>query len=212
MHKIILILIIILIFSLFINIEPIANTFYFDNDANYQYNLDAVESAKCNTYNCSNEGPNHQNILLIGDDKDNNPVFKYKDTFYKLNNNTLIQTNIESEDIIYNDYPSKMLTDLDTFTLKVNYTLADLGVKYKDFKYVGILNNNYYKQEYILYEKPYEAEDKELEDKLFYYVLVKIIDGVYTIMYELPPRNKILPKEYIWASHGPFQIGPLIFN
>jgi hypothetical protein len=99
-----------------------------------------------------------------------------------------------------------------TFKLKVNYTLGDLGEKYKDYKYVGLLNNNYYHQEYILYEKPYEAEDKELEDKLYYYILVKIIGGVYTIMYELPPRNKILPQEYIWAAYGPFQIGPLIFN
>ena len=31
-------------------------------------------------------------------------------------------------------------------------------------------------------------------------------------MYELPPRNKILPEEYIWVSYGSFQIGPLLFN
>jgi len=244
MLKIVLILIIILIFYLFINVEPVMNTFYFDNDANYQYNLDAVETSKCNTYDCSNETPNnsqqnnskpnnskpnnsqsnnsqsnnikkidtHQNILLVGGDKDKNPIFKFKDNFYKLNNDTLIQTNIESTDIIYYDYPYKVPTDIKTMKLKVNYTLTNLGAKYKDYKYVGVLNNNYYHQEYILYEKPYEAEDKELEDKLYYYILVKIIGGVYTIMYELPPRNKILPQEYIWASYGPFQIGPLIFN
>ena len=229
MLKIVLILIIILIFYLFINVEPVMNTFYFDNDANYQYNLDTVETSKCNTYDCSNETQNgsqpnssqpnsikkiitNQNILLVGGDKDKNPIFKYKDNFYKLNNDSLIQTNIESIDITYYDYPYKVPTDIKTMKLKVNYTLTDLGAKYKDYKYIGVLNNNYYHQEYILYEKSYEAEDKELEDKLYYYILVKIIGGVYTIMYELPPRNKILPQEYIWASYGSFQIGPLIFN
>ena len=107
-NKIILILFLIIIFLLFINIETVKNTFFFDNDANYQYNLDAVETSQCNTYDCSNEVPiNSQekivqkrnipkinasdNILLVGDDKDKNPVFKYKDNFYKLNNN--IQAN-----------------------------------------------------------------------------------------------------------------------
>jgi hypothetical protein len=123
----------------------------------------------------------------------------------KNNDGTLVEVNIESSDINYYEYPLKILTDMNNMKLKVNLT-------YKDYNYVGVLNNNYYHQEYILYEKPYIVEDTELENKLYEYVLIKIIDGVYTVMYELPPRSKILPKEYIWASHGPFQIGPLIFN
>lgn len=205
MYNIIIIVIIIIFFLLFINIESVRNTFYFENDANYQYNLDTTESTKCNSYNCSND-INDGHTLLIGNDKNSNPIFKYKDNFYKLNSdNTLIQSNIESIDIKYYDNVSKILTDTSTMKLKVNYN-------YKDYVYVGTLNNNYYNQEYILYEKPYEVQDKELEDKLYYYVLIKIIEGVYTVMYDLPPRNKILPKESIWASYGSFQIGPLMFN
>jgi len=105
---------------------------------------------------------------------------------------------------MYYEIPTKVPVDLSTMKLKVL-------LNFNGYAYVGLLNNNFYNQEYILYEKPYEL-DKELEDKLFYYILVKIIEGKYTIMYELPPRNKIVPNEYIWASYGSFQIGPLIFN
>jgi hypothetical protein len=79
------------------------------------------------------------------------------------------------------------------------------------YNYIGVLSNNHYNQEYLLYEKSYDFDDT-MDDKLFYYILVKIINGKYTIMYELPPRLKILPEEYIWASYGSFQIGPLLFN
>ena len=79
------------------------------------------------------------------------------------------------------------------------------------YNYVGVLNNNYYNQEYLLYEKPYNINDT-MNEKLYYYILVKIINTKYNIMYELPPRVKILPEEYIWASYGSFQIGPLLFN
>jgi len=210
MDSIILIIIIIIIFFLFINIEPIKNTFYFDNDANYQYNLDIIDSENCDTYNCKLD---KNNVLVVGNDSNNNPVFKYKDNFYKLDdNNKLIEYNIEPSNIEYYNYSPKILTDISSMKIKFNYSLEKLGKEYKDFKYIGILNNNYYHQEYILYEKLYEAENKELENKLYYYVLIKIINEVYTIMYELPPRNKILPKEYIWASYGSFQIGPLIFD
>jgi len=201
MDSIILILILVIIFLVFINIEPIRNTLYNDADANYQYNLDLENQVN------ENKGKTVNNISIIGTNKDNNNIFKHQDNFYMLKNNdgTLVEVNIESSDINYYEYPLKILTDMNNMKLKVNLT-------YKDYNYVGVLNNNYYHQEYILYEKPYIVEDTELENKLYEYVLIKIIDGVYTVMYELPPRSKILPKEYIWASHGPFQIGPLIFN
>ena len=116
----------------------------------------------------------------------------------------LVLSNIDSKELSYYEIPTKVPVDLSKMKLKVL-------LNFNGYKYVGLLNNNFYNQEYILYEKPYN-QDKELEDTLFYYVLVKIIKGKYTIMYELQPRNKILPNEYIWASHGSFQIGPLIFN
>jgi len=181
--------------------EGIRNTLFFDNDANYQY---IMEEKPCTTYNCP-QGPKiEDNLLLVANDSDKNPVFKYKNQLYKIKDDKLVLADIDSKQLMYYEIPTKVPVDLSTMKLKVL-------LNFNGYAYVGLLNNNFYNQEYILYEKPYEL-DKELEDKLFYYILVKIIEGKYTIMYELPPRNKIVPNEYIWASYGSFQIGPLIFN
>ena len=181
--------------------EGIRNTLYFDNDANYQY---IMEEKPCTTYNCPQGHKIEDNLLLVANDYEKNPIFKYNNLFYKLENDNLILSNINSKDLEYFEIPIKVPVNFSTMQLKIK-------LEYNGYKYVGLLNNNFYNQEYILYEKPYD-QDKELEDKLFYYILVKILENKYTIMYELPPRNKILSNEYIWASYGAFQIGPLIFN
>jgi len=181
--------------------EDLRNTLFFDNDANYQY---IMEEKPCTTYNCPIGAKTDEQLLLVADDLDKNPVFKYKNQLYKIKDDNLVLSTIESKDLNYYEIPTKVPVDLSTMKLKVL-------LNFNGYTYVGLLNNNFYNQEYILYEKSYE-QDKELEDKLFYYILVKIIEGKYTIMYELQPRNKILPNEYIWASYGAFQIGPLIFS
>jgi len=199
----ILIIILIIIFFNYTEInEGIRNTFYFDNDANYQYIMD-LDKKPCTTYNCPIDSSTDGHILLVATDSKKNPVFKYNDIFYTLKDNVLV-INENSDDLTYTELPTKVPADISKMKLKVN-------LDFNGYKYVGLLNNNFYNQEYILYEKQYN-EDSELENKLYYYNLVKIIDGKYTTMYELPPRAKILPNEYIWASYGSFQIGPLIFN
>ena len=163
-----------------------------------------MEEKPCTTYNCPQGHKIEDNLLLVANDYEKNPIFKYNNLFYKLENDNLILSNINSKDLEYFEIPIKVPVNFSTMQLKIK-------LEYNGYKYVGLLNNNFYNQEYILYEKPYD-QDKELEDKLFYYILVKILENKYTIMYELPPRNKILSNEYIWASYGAFQIGPLIFN
>lgn len=181
--------------------EGIRNTKYFDNDANYQYILD---NKPCTTYNCTGDKKIEDQLLLVANDLDKNPIFMHKNLLYKLNDDKLIVANIEEKDLSYFEIPTKVPINLSSMKLKVK-------LNYNGYKYVGLLNNNFYNQEYILYEKDYD-QDKELEDKLYYYILVKIFQDKYKIMYELQPRKKILPNEYIWASYGSFQIGPLIFN
>ena len=87
----------------------------------------------------------------------------------------------------------------------------NIELKYKDYDYLGILSNKYYHQEFLLYEKKYEGKS-ELEDKLYYYILLKILEGEYKVFYELQPREKIKLNESIWASNGNFQIGPLVLS
>jgi hypothetical protein len=183
--------------------ETLKNTLYFDNDANYQY-ITELDKKQCLNYDCQNDNKEKSDIYYIATDADKKQIFKFKNSLYKLENDKLIIANDELKDLKYLEMPIKLPMDSNKMTLKVKLT-------FKDYGYVGLLNNNHYNQEYILYEKPYDRNG-DLDNKLYQYILVKILEGVYTVMYELPPRQKILPNEYIWASHGSFQIGPLIFN
>jgi hypothetical protein len=182
--------------------EGIKNTFYFDNDSNYQYIMD-LDKKQCTTVDCQNDA--QEEILLVGKDSENKHIFKHKNELYYIINDTLtLYSKDTKNEISYFEFPTKVPTNLSTMTLKVRMV-------FNGYDYKGVLSNNSYNQEYILYEKPYDLNDT-MDDKLYYYVLVKIINGIYTVMYELPPRNKILPEEYIWVSYGSFQIGPLLFN
>jgi len=203
--NLILILFFILLITYFFNYkkcnETLKNTLYFDNYANYQYIMD-LNKKPCNTDNCLEE--NKDVILLVGNDNDNNHIFKLNNTYYKLNNDNLVAINEKENDYSYLDTPKHIPIDLKAMKLKVKLSIDD-------YNYVGIVSNNFYHQEYLLYEKPYD-HDNELENKLYYYKLIKIIDGIYKTIYDLPPRNKISSNEYIWVAYGPYQLGPLVFN
>ena len=184
--------------------EGLINTTYFDNDTTYQYNME-LEKKQYNNYQ------NDQDVLLVGKNSTDNNIFKHKNELYTVVDNKLILYYNTDDIVSYFKFPTKIPTNLSNMTLKVKMFLDD-------YKYIGTLNNNFYNQEYLLYEKPYDLfiDVNNIimnEDNiLYYYILVKIINGKYTIMYKLPPRSKILHQEYIWASHGSFQIGPLLFN
>jgi hypothetical protein len=153
-------------------------------------------------YEGLNNNTNIKTIMLVAIDENNEFIFKNNDIYYKLNKNEeLIQIENNGNKYKYYDYPANVPIDSNTMKLQINLT-------FNDFKFIGILANKFYDQQYILYEKVYD-KDYELEDQLYYYILIKIINGIYTVMYELEPRNKITPNEYIWASEGAFQIGPL---
>ena len=197
----ILCFIIIIVFYKYNDIsEGIRNTFYFDNDANYQYIMDLDKKA-CTSFDCQDMNKNKE-VLLIGKNSNYKHVFKHQNQLYNIIDDKLVL--YKENDISYFEFPTKVPANISTMKLKVKMV-------FDGYDYKGVLNNNYYNQEYLLYEKPYDIDDT-MDDKLFYYILVKIIEGKYTIMYELPPRVKILPEEYIWASYGSFQIGPLLFN
>lgn len=190
-------------------LERLRNTNYFDNDANYQYIINDNKKS-CTNFNCKKN--NDEDILLVGTNESNTHIFKYKNDLYTAIDDKLVLYN--NENIKNNENNENKITYLE-FPTKVPTNMKDMKIKVKMFfdgyNYIGVLNNNHYNQEYLLYEKFYDIDDT-MDEKLFYYILVKIINGTYTIMYELPPRSKILPHEHIWASYGSFQIGPLLFN
>jgi hypothetical protein len=201
-YIIIIIIIIISIIIYFYKPELLKNTTYFDNDSNYEY----IMTLDKNDKNDKEINDNNNEVLLIGNDNNQNLIFKYKNRLYNIENDKLyLSTNKYNEkDLTYYEVPKKVLIDFNSMALKFK-------LKFNNYNFVGLVSNKYYHLEYILYEKLYDL-DNELEDKLYYYILVKIIDNIYTIIYELPPRNKISFNEYIWVKYGPFQVGPLLFK
>lgn len=186
--------------------ENLINTKYFNDDVNYQYINDINnKNDDCPFYNCDKQKSDY--MIAIGSDKNNISYLKLNDNYYRVDNdNIIIPINeIDKDNIIYFDLPIKVPVDLSKMKLNIN-------MQFNGYKFIGFANNNYYYQNYLVYEQEFNDLNPDFETKLYKYILVKIINNQYKIMYELPPRNKILPSEYFWVSYGSYQIGPLIFN
>jgi hypothetical protein len=211
--NIILILIIIIIIKTIFNTldtflnETNNNIDNIDNDiSNYDDIFTNDDQRNCSIFGCSSIRSQNDNYMkYIGDDKDNNKIFKYENKIFKHNNNKFYN-------IIPNESEIKYLNE--SILVPVHYDNKNLNIKinflYNDYNYVGIAANNYYHLEFLVYAKPYDG-DSTLNDKLFEYIFIKIIDNEYKIYYKLPPRTKINKLEAIWISYGNYQLGPLVF-
>lgn len=153
-------------------------------------------------FGCSSERANEERISLVGTDKEKNNIYKLNDTFYKELDDGLVKVDNVSN-VSYLSTPINVPVD-DKLKLKIK-------TKFNDYDFIGTLSNEFYKLEYLLYEKPYD-KDSKLEDKLYYYILVKVLEGQYKIFHQLPPRKKIEKNEYIWVTYGHLNLGPLMLK
>jgi hypothetical protein len=192
----IVIIIILLFLYIFFNYFYIIDNFYTNNKT------DKINEDK-------NDKDDIDNILLIGkyNGFDNSYLFKYNDKIYKNNDDDLIESSIMFNNFNYLKHPITIPFDKKTWKLKIKLV-------FNDYKYVGIISNKWYHQEYLLYEKELidDVYEKDSHDKLYSYLLINIIDNEYKIIYDLPPREKIIQGQQIWFSYGSFQVGPLILK
>ena len=164
------------------------------------------DQRNCSIFGCSNiRSHNNNYIKYIGNDTNNNKIFKYENKLLKHYNDKFYTINIKDSEIKYLN---------DTILVPVHFDNNNLNIKikfsYNDYIYVGIAANNFYHLEFLVYAKPFDG-DSTLNDKLFEYIFIKIINNEYKIYYTLPPRTKINKLEAIWISYGNYQIGPFIF-
>jgi len=197
-----IILIIVIIHLLFNTIDNFINEN--TNDVSqYDDVFTNDDQRDCSIFGCSSiRSQNDNYVKYIGDDKDNNKIFKYQNKLLKHENNKFHDITKNNNDIKYLD-ESILVPINNKLNIKIKFT-------YKNYNYVGIAANNYYNLEFLVYAKPYDG-DSTLNDKLFEYIFVKIIDNNYKIYYTLPPRTKINKLEAIWISYGNYQLGPLVF-
>lgn len=152
----------------------------------------------CSIFGCSSiRASVSDNSLYIGNESDGKPVFEVNNKTYNIDNNNNLVPTFKKYNKLH--LPKKIPVDIKNMKLKINLT-------YNDHDFIGILENKWYNQEFLLYEKKYHNSN------LYTYLLVKIINNQYKIYYELPPRNKIEQFDTIWASYASFQLGPLYFK
>ena len=142
-------------------------------------------------------------VMDIGHDEKENKIFKYKNSLYKINEDNML-VSIEPKNITY----KKVHTPLPVI-ITADKIKSKIPLKFKEHKFKGLINNNWYRQYYILYEK--EFDNQNLKNKYYTYLLVKNIDGELTIIHKIPPRERIMYGDTIYFSYGNFQLGPLVF-
>jgi len=147
--------------------------------------------------------PTEEKVFEIGHDEKDNKIYKYKNAMYLMDEeNTLVTT--EPKNITY----KKVQTTLPV-KITANKIKSLIPLNFKNNKFRGLINNHWYRQYYILYEKEYDNQN--FKNKFFTYLLVKNIDGKLSVVHRIPPREKINFGDTIYFSYGNFQLGPLVF-
>jgi len=149
----------------------------------------------------------HSNVLEIGHDEDNNKIFQFKGKMFKMNEDNVLEVS-EPKKINYKQIPLKLPVIITPDSIK-----SQIPLKFNDYTFTGLLNNYFYKQYYILYEKEYKEEPdmKNFKDKLYNYILAKKENNDLKIIHNIPPRTRVRPGDSIYFSYGNYQLGPLIF-
>lgn len=156
-----------------------------------------------NIYGASSSRVKNNELYRIGFDDDNEEVYKFKNSTFKLNNNDIFEP-YEPKKIKFLPIAVKIPSVVTSKSIK-----SKVPMRMEGYKFIGLIANPYYKQFYVMYEQEYENYQRE--DKLYKYLLVKKIEDKFKVVYNIPPRNKVEPGDTIYFSYGNFQLGPLKF-
>jgi hypothetical protein len=157
-----------------------------------------------NIFGAHSSRTKYDELYEIGNDADNQPVYKYKDNTFKLKEDDNTFESYEPKKINYFPVAVRIPHVITSKSIK-----SIVPMKIEDFKFRGLLANTYYKQYFSLYEKEYTNYDRE--DKLYEYLLVKKIENDFKVTHRVPPRSKIVLGDTVYFSYGNFQLGPLKF-
>jgi len=212
MINIILIFLIIFLFFIiqsesFINIVDNNEDDNIEDDNQHVLNDTKIENDfNCYIYGCNSS--RNDMIEWIGTDENKNEIFKNENKdFFIFNNGFLNKVdNVNFSKIKKNDYALTIPTTKNDD----NKTKLKVNLKFKDYTFCGYLTNNFYKLQFLVYKKPIITEIQN--DKLYEYIVVKIINNEYKIMHKLPLRQNIENLETVWINYGPINLGPLIFT
>ena len=187
------------------NIYKEDNNEKIENDSKLLNDINIENDFNCYLYGCNSS--RNDMIEWIGTDENKNEVFTDKtNQIFVFNNGFLDKVDdINFSKIKKNDYLLSIPTIINN-----NKKELKINLKFKDYTFYGYLTNNFYKLQFLIYQKPIKTEISN--DELYEYIAVKIINNEYKLMHKLALRSKIENLETIWINYGPISLGPLVLT
>jgi hypothetical protein len=174
------------------NIEnEIDNSIVNDIISGEEYNLN------CHLYGCNNSKTQRHSMYFIGHDADKNAILNLKDNYYTLDNNNIVNTKQNIQNIKKNE---------EIVMIPINNNKINIKLYLDDYILAGYLKNNFYNIKYLVYYK-------KIINSLYNYIIVELLNNIYTIKYNMLPREKINIEETIYIEESRIlRIGPFIFT
>jgi len=111
-------------------------------------------------------------------------------------------------------YPSEcnpIISENNIITKDSDYPPKVLTYNGNDYKIFGLASNKYYNIYFIVYEREvYFDEPNIYNNKLYEYVLVKLVNNKLQIMHSMQPRTHIVMGDYVSFNFGVSQLNFLL--
>jgi len=150
------------------------------------------------------------------------PKTSFEDKYWNINNNEygLLEDRQLYNGKFFNGYTNKsikqeMKTPQEMKHPMNEYDFPPKILRYEGFDWnrIGVASNKYYNIYFIIYEKEtFVDEGIEYNNKLYEYLLVKIVDKKLQIMQIMQPRGKITMGEYVSFTFGVSQLNFLLVS
>jgi hypothetical protein len=206
-----MIYIIILIFILFYFLKDYKNdnfeSLYYDDIDNkienelensIVHDIKSVEELdlNCHLYGCNNSKTQTYSMYFIGHDDKQNTILTFKNNYYTITDNNLIQV----------DTPKEIIKNEEKIMIPVTDNKLNIKLHLDDYELVGYLKNNSYHYKYLLYYK-------KIMNSLYEYIVVELLNNNYTIKYIMPPKQRIYNNETVYIEENrTLRLGPFEFT
>jgi hypothetical protein len=154
------------------------------------------QDLNCHLYGCNNSKTQTYSMYFIGRDDKQNMILSFKNNYYTITDNNLIQV----------DTPKEIIKNEEQIMIPVTDNKLNIKMNLDDYELVGYLKNNYYHYKYLLYYK-------KIMNSLYEYIVVELVNDNYNIKYIMPPKQRIYNNETVYIEENrTLRLGPFEFT
>jgi hypothetical protein len=182
----------------------ISNYYDIDNKIENEFDNSIVNDIKsgeeldlnCHLYGCNSSKTQTYSMYFIGHDDKQNMILTFKNNYYTIMDNNIIQV----------DAPKQIIKNEEKLMIPVTNNKLNIKLYLDDYELVGYLKNNYYHYKYLLYYK-------KIMNSLYEYIVVELVNDIYTIKYVMPPKQRIYNNETVYIEENrTLRLGPFEFT